>query len=66
MLGITGFSLAIGAGHVFTLRDHNCGDFSDEFDWSSLPLAYLKSIGAGADGLAVRAHLLSKEQNDAG
>ena len=29
MLGITGASPSIGAGHPFTLRDHLCGDFKD-------------------------------------
>lgn len=30
MLGITGVSMDIGAGHILTKRDHLCGDFSDE------------------------------------
>jgi len=45
MLGITGSSLKVGAGHVMTPRDHQCGDFKDEFDWSALPLPYLARIG---------------------
>ncbi len=46
MLGITSLSLKIGAGHILTPRDHRCGDFRDTLDWSSLPLPYLKRIGA--------------------
>jgi hypothetical protein len=46
MLGIENISLLkLRAGHVVTPQDHVCGDFKDEFDWSSLPLAYLKRIG---------------------
>ena len=45
MLGITYSSLPLGAGHPFTLREHRCGDFKDEYDWGSLPLLYLKRIG---------------------
>lgn len=50
MLGITGSSLNIGAGHAMTPHDHLCGLFADEFDWSSLPSWYLRKIGhpAGA------------------
>lgn len=33
MLGITGLSLEIGAGHPFTRRDHRCGDFIDTHGW---------------------------------
>lgn len=29
MLGMSYCSLPIGAGHVMTLREHVCGDFSD-------------------------------------
>jgi len=47
MLGIERCSMSgLGAGHVLTSREHLCGDFKDDFDWSSLPLAYLKRIGA--------------------
>lgn len=45
MMGITKCSLASGAGHVITVRDHHCGDFKDDFDWSSLPLAYQRRVG---------------------
>jgi len=30
MLGITGASLEIGAGHIMTRREHICGDFVDQ------------------------------------
>jgi len=46
MLGIRGVSMDLEPGHVVTAHDHVCGDFKDEFDWSSLPLGYLKRIGA--------------------
>lgn len=46
MLGIQGLSTAPGAGHVMTMREHRCGEFRDTFDWSSLPVPYLKRIGA--------------------
>jgi hypothetical protein len=48
MLGIAGISLPIGAGHALTDRAHYCGDFKDEFDWSTLPVQYLKEIGRRA------------------
>ncbi len=48
MLGMRSTSLLIPAGHVMTLREHHCGDFKDEFDWSSLPAAYLRRIGRAA------------------
>ena len=44
MLGISGESINIGAGHPLTKREHHCGDFQDNFDWTTLPLAYLKRI----------------------
>jgi hypothetical protein len=46
MLRIEHSSLWTGAGHVATRLDHHCGDFKDGFDWSSLPLAYRKRVGA--------------------
>lgn len=46
MLGIVGMSWRPEPGHQITDRAHACGDFKDEFDWSSLPLSYLKRIGA--------------------
>lgn len=46
MVGITSCSLRPGyAGHALTERDHVCGEFSDEFDWTSLPLPYRRRIG---------------------
>ncbi|MGX7706365.1 hypothetical protein [Methylobacterium sp. Gmos1] len=54
-LGIDYSSLAFGAGHVVTKREHVCGDFKDEFDWTSLPLPYRKRVGALAERTAVRA-----------
>lgn len=45
MLGITGCSLKLDAGHVLTRYDHLCGDFKDNFDWSSLPIPYRKRVG---------------------
>lgn len=36
---------ATDAGHILTNREHHCGDFKDEFDWSSLPPHYLRKIG---------------------
>lgn len=46
MLGISNCSLPFDAGHVITERQHVCGDFKDEFDWTSLPLPYRKRVGA--------------------
>lgn len=48
MLEIEGCSLPPASGHIITRRDHLCGDFKDEFDWSTLPLPYLKRVGAPA------------------
>jgi hypothetical protein len=45
LLDITSCSLRIEAGHIFTPRSHHCGDFKDDFDWSSLPKTYLAKIG---------------------
>jgi hypothetical protein len=46
MLNITSCSLQIDAGHIFTKRDHHCGEFRDTFDWSSLSPMTRKAIGA--------------------
>jgi hypothetical protein len=54
LLGITNCSMAIGAGHALTRRDHHCGQFRDEFDWPSLPLSYVKRVGG-----PIRTHPLS-------
>lgn len=45
MLGVSWTSHPVEAGHVMTTRDHRCGDFVDNFDWGSLPPAYLRRIG---------------------
>ncbi len=45
-VGISNCSLHIPAGHIPTRRDHKCGEFKDDFDWASLPLAYQKRVGA--------------------
>lgn len=46
MLGIESCSAHIAAGHIITERGHVCGEFTDEFDWPSLPLPYRKRVGA--------------------
>jgi hypothetical protein len=46
MLGIEKCSLRPSVGHVVTQREHVCGDFKDEFDWTTLPLSYRKAVGA--------------------
>jgi hypothetical protein len=46
-VSICGNHLPPEPGHVVTQRDHHCGDFKDDFDWSSLPLPYLSKIGYG-------------------
>lgn len=48
MIGVTGTSLATGAGHVATVRDHSCGEFRDSFDWSTLPPTYQRRVGVRA------------------
>lgn len=45
MIGIDWGSMPVGAGHPFTKRKHVCGDFKDDFDWSSLPAHYRRSVG---------------------
>jgi hypothetical protein len=46
MLGIESAHPPIQAGHIVTPREHVCGDFKDDFDWSTLPLPYRHRIGA--------------------
>lgn len=46
MCAIDKISMNLPPGHIVTPNNHVCGDFKDEFDWSSLPLAYRKRIGA--------------------
>jgi hypothetical protein len=45
MVGVTGHAMPTGAGHVVTMREHSCGEFRDDFDWSSLPPAYQRRVG---------------------
>lgn len=45
MLGIESGSFRAAPGHIITARNHLCGDFKDEFDWTSLPLVYRKRVG---------------------
>jgi hypothetical protein len=45
MVEMSSSSLEFGAGHVVTPKDHHCGDFKDQFDWSSLTPAYRRQIG---------------------
>jgi hypothetical protein len=47
MLGIRS-SHKFDAGHVVTKRGHHCGEFKDDFDWTTLPLPYRKRVGAPA------------------
>ena len=50
MLRLQFCSLPPGAGHVMTPRSHMCGEFRDDFDWATLPAAYLRRIGARKGG----------------
>lgn len=45
-LGMTFCSYNPAPDHPYTKRDHVCGTFKDEFDWSTLDADYLKRIGA--------------------
>ena len=36
MLGVHCTTYPLTAGHVMTPRNHHCGDFKDDFDWSTL------------------------------
>jgi hypothetical protein len=45
LIGIEGSSLLAEAGHPVTLRTHHCGDFKDDFDWTTLAPHYLRRIG---------------------
>ena len=49
-LGIEWSSHRSKAGHPITDRAHKCGEFKDEFDWTTLPLSYRKRIGALGQG----------------
>lgn len=45
-LGVESSSHRFKSGHPITPRAYHCGEFKDEFDWTSLPLPYRKRIGA--------------------
>ncbi len=45
-LGISWSSYTPPPGQPYTQADHVCGAFKDDFDWPSLPIEYLKRIGA--------------------
>lgn len=45
-LGINWSSHRFKSGHPITQRDYSCGQFKDEFDWTTLPLPYRKRVGA--------------------
>jgi hypothetical protein len=46
MLGMEAVSMIVPGGHALTTASHRCGEFSDTFDWSALPLSYRKRVGA--------------------
>jgi len=46
VLGIEQTTMRLPAGHIMTERDHHCGDFKDDFDWTTLPLPYRMRVGA--------------------
>ena len=45
IVGIVACSLTTGAGHIVTPSHHVCGDFKDDFDWTTLTPHYLRKIG---------------------
>lgn len=45
-LGIDWASYIPPPDHPYTQREHVCGAFKDDFDWSLLPDEYLQRIGA--------------------
>lgn len=47
MIGVHVLSTQPSPGHILTPREHHCGDFKDEFDWSTLAPSYLRRIGRG-------------------
>lgn len=49
-MGISFSSRVPAPGFPYTRSDHRCGLFSDAFDWSTLDLDYLSSIGAIRNG----------------
>ena len=44
MLEIENSTLTGNSGHILTRREHVCGQFKDDFDWSSLSLPYQKRL----------------------
>lgn len=56
-LGIVGASFTPPPGQPYTNRDHVCGQFKDEFDWSELPMEYLKRIRAKLPAIETGEHL---------
>lgn len=57
MVAQTWNTLTFGAddpGHLLTRRGHRCGEFKDDFDWSTLPANYLRKIGKTVGVLAAR------------
>ena len=48
LLGMYNVSASVPAGHPLTPRGHSCGDFKDEFDWTTLPLTYRRRVGCPA------------------
>lgn len=46
MLDMDNLSFNPPSGHIMTRKDYHCGDFKDEFNWSTLPLPYRKRVGA--------------------
>lgn len=52
-LGVTWSSYIPSPGHPYTRAQKHCGLFKDDFDWSTLPIEYLKRIGA-TDGEKIK------------
>lgn len=49
LMGMRFIAARTEAGHVMTPRHHVCGEFRDDFDWSTLPAHYLRAIGRNRD-----------------
>ena len=49
-VGIVSWSGPLKPGHPMTHGDHWCGQFRDEFDWSTLDRDYLSRVGAMDNG----------------
>lgn len=45
-LGIESSSYRTKSGHPITDRSYKCGEFKDDFDWTTLSLGYRKRVGA--------------------